>query len=228
MVTNDGMAGMQPVTKTRLVDQVTERLRDQILSGALSPGTRLLQERLAQQLDVSRTPLREALRMLEKDGLVRTVETSNTVEVVQLSRQDARELYEIRAVLDGLAARLAARRKLPSEDLASLHQAVDAMTDSSDPFDTHGFLDAHTTFHLSIAEQCGNQRLKQLSPIIRMSSQMLYPTLRSVPDRMVVSAHEHAEILAAIERGDPAEAEQVARRHIETALDFWLSDDSKK
>src|SRR5438093_10908651 len=101
---------LKPFERTRLVDEVTDRLRSLILDGTLPPGQPLLQISLSEQLGVSRTPLREALRVLENEGFVRISNGNNTLEVVELSPQEMVEMYELREVVDGLAARLAAKR----------------------------------------------------------------------------------------------------------------------
>src|ERR1700704_527143 len=95
-------AKLQALDRVRLVDRIIEQLRDMILDGSLPPGTRLVQEKLAADLAVSRTPLREALRVLEQDGLVSLSASSSAAVVIELDEHDVRELYEIREVLDGL------------------------------------------------------------------------------------------------------------------------------
>src|SRR4051794_28051850 len=100
----------------RLVDEVVSRLRDNIIDGTIPAGSRLPQVALAEQLGVSRTPLREALRVLESEGLLRTADNNRTVEVVQVTPDDLRDMYELREVIDGLAARLAAGKGLSPAD----------------------------------------------------------------------------------------------------------------
>src|SRR5215212_4073666 len=101
-----------------LVQQIAEQLRALIIDGTIPPGTPLLQEKVAAELGVSRTPLREAFRILEQDGLVRVSRTTGTVEVIQLTPLDAAQLYQLREVIDGLAARLAASRHLEQAQAA--------------------------------------------------------------------------------------------------------------
>src|SRR5690348_13675855 len=98
------------VPRARIVEEVLHRLRDAILSNRIPPGERLVQTELAEYFGVSRTPLREALRLLQRDGLVRVADGNGTVEVVRLSREDMIELYAIREVIDGLAARTMAEQ----------------------------------------------------------------------------------------------------------------------
>src|SRR5262245_55444326 len=97
-----------PLTRRRLVDEATQALRDAILSGRLPAGTRLRQTELATRLAISRTPIREALGRLQQEGLVEILPAAG-VRVAVLNLAEAAALYDVREVLDGLAARLAAR-----------------------------------------------------------------------------------------------------------------------
>ena len=218
------MLSVPAVQKTRLVDTVADQLRDLILEGTISPGTRLVQEQLAEKLGVSRTPLREAFRILERENLVRVLPKNNTVEVIQLTGKDALELYQVREMVDGLAARLAAggstdRATRPHlERLTRVVQRIEAA-----PFEIRNFINAHTEFHLRIAQLCGNAHLLQFSSVIRISTQMLYPRMRTGSERITQSVNEHAKILDAVLQGRAADAETLARAHIRAAMDFWFS-----
>jgi GntR family transcriptional regulator, vanillate catabolism transcriptional regulator len=205
----------------RLVDQVAAHLREGILGGELPSGTPLIQEELAEKLGVSRTPLREAFRILERDGLVRSSPRSNTVLVAEFTDEDVTELYQIREVLDGLAARLAATRHPANSDLVQLARYVTQMSNSIRPFNTPRYLQAHVAFHLGIVELSGNKRLRQQEPVFRISAQMLYGRLSTNVERLERSNEEHQQILDAIAAGDGARAEKVARQHIKRALAAW-------
>src|SRR4051794_28938698 len=155
--------------RTRLVDEVTIQLRELILNGEIPPGSQLLQLELAEKLGVSRTPLREAFRILERDGLVRISNGNRTVEVVKWTPEEIREMYEIREVVDGLAARLAARNGLSKEldrELTSLLKVMEKAVEAGRE-DQH--LPAHVRFHAAIAESCGNSRVEALLPLVRMT-----------------------------------------------------------
>src|SRR4029453_5215247 len=96
--------------RPRLVDDVTNRLRQMIVDGTLSAGQPLLQIELSKKLGVTRPPLRGAFRVLEHEGFVRATNGNNTLEVIGLSNEEMTEIYQYREVIDGLAARLAAKR----------------------------------------------------------------------------------------------------------------------
>jgi DNA-binding GntR family transcriptional regulator len=207
------------IQRASVVAQVTDRLREAIVDGTILPGTRLRQEQLAADFGVSRTPVREALRSLATEGLVNL--GSNTADVISLSNEDAREYYELREFIDGLAARLAATRSTPSER-ARLAEIGRELMAETQPFHTGKWLTSHTAFHLGVMRASGNRRLNQFEIVVRISSQMLYPLLSSDENRMLASAREHLDILRAIECQDAEAAEYLAREHIRAAKTAWL------
>jgi DNA-binding GntR family transcriptional regulator len=217
-----------PLRRSRLFDEVTDHLRELILSGQLPPGTQLLQIDLAQQLGVSRTPLREAFRILERDGLIRISNGNKTVEVVSLDSTDVKNLYQVREVLDGLAARRAARRGLSPDARTALDGAVAAMTASIEPLDLAGYSTAHAAFHLGIVEASGNARLAALAPMIRLSTQMVFTRRFQVAaasawavavDKFLTAGNDdHRRIFEAIDVGDHRAAEALARRHVQSTI----------
>lgn len=212
------------VRRTPLVQQIAEQLRALIIDGTIPPGTPLLQEKVAAELGVSRTPLREAFRILEQDGLVQVTRATGTAEVVRLTARDAAHLYELREVIDGLAARLAASQPLSAGIKRDLRKYADQILVSVHPFNTREFLQAHTAFHLGIVKASGNGWMSQVDHLVRISSHMLYPVLKTGEERMALSAEEHTSILNAILAGDPEGAETLARAHIRRASQFWLVD----
>jgi DNA-binding GntR family transcriptional regulator len=208
-----------------------------ILTGQIPPGTRLLQVELSERLGVSRTPLREAIRLLEREGLVRISNRNNTVEVVAFTTAEMKELYELREVLDGLAARLAAKRGVSPEMAAHLRQLLSDMDSvTMDPDDEGIRGKAHLDFHSTIAEVSGNSRLDWFMPIIRVSSQMLIgrmnaarqdPNAHSRLTEVFDESHsDHHAILNAIIDGDARTAENLARRHIRKTYNSWLLKDA--
>ncbi|WP_063129744.1 GntR family transcriptional regulator [Nocardia fusca] len=216
----------------RLVDEVVAHLRDRIIEGVLSPGTRLAQVSLAAQLGVSRTPLREALRVLESEGLLRHCDNQR-VEVVEIGAEDLREMYELREVIDGLAARLAARKGVSSADERRANELLDQMGTSAEPYDPVLRSRSHSQFHELIATASGNSKVQSFCPLIRTSTAALYlpmnrergaanllaaqPT-KSYKDILDEAQVQHSEILEAIVARDPETAEAAARRHIRRTI----------
>jgi DNA-binding GntR family transcriptional regulator len=211
------------IQRASVVGQVTDQLREAILEGVIPPGRRLRQEQVAAELGVSRTPVREAFRSLATEGLVNL--NKNTADVIALNDKDAREYYELRELVDGVAARLAALRSTAAER-AQLRRVGEELLAETKPFHTGKWLTSHTAFHLGILRASGNQRFSQFEIVVRISSQMLYPRLSSDEKRMLASSREHLDILQAIDRGDADTAELLAREHIRAATVAWLNRES--
>ena len=215
-------AGPRPIERPlRLMEAVVEQLRSLILNGELAPGMPLRQQDLAEQLGVSRTPLREALLRLEREGLVET-STSGVSRVVELSGAAAIEILDVREVVDGLAARLMAERGLDAEERAQLDQYLAAMEDANGRDDKHGYLVANTAFHLQLLTGPEHRRLEQFTTLIQMSCQATYLQRQHQTDRLRSSAGEHRGIVEAIAARDPDAAEACARAHIRSARRHWV------
>jgi GntR family transcriptional regulator of vanillate catabolism len=217
----------------RIVDEVLHRLRESILNHEIPPGARLVQTELADRLGVSRTPLREAIRLLEQDGLVQVSDGNRTVEVVRFSREDFIDLYAIREVIDGLAARTMAERGVTEVARAAIEQHLRAMERALKPFHGEDFFVAHVHFHDQIVEHCGNRRLIGQLPLVRLTAGSLrdrFPrhvieNSRNPSAAARVTAKtthdEHNRIFEAILSGDGAEAELAARTHIRNAAIYF-------
>jgi len=215
--------------RTRLVDEVTTHLRELILTQEIPAGSQLLQVDLAEKLGVSRTPLREAFRILERDGLVRISNGNRTVEVVSWTPDELRDLYEVREVVDGLAARLVARKGMSKDLDRVLKRALDQMERAVTKLDHQVQVAAHTTFHAAIAEHCGNSRVIALLPLIRLTGAAVHPALEGAyhgveePRALLLEGLEHHRaIYQALRDGDERAAEDLARRHIRTTIKSGL------
>ncbi|HVW32922.1 MAG TPA: GntR family transcriptional regulator [Acidimicrobiia bacterium] len=219
------------INRPRLVDDVVRVLREKIVRGELPAGTQLLQIDLANQLGVSRTPLREAFRILENDGFLKTSNNNRTVEVVTFTAAEMRDMYEIREVIDGLAARLAATRGFPAEAEAEGRRLLAEMASTSKPHDPLRRMEAHAAFHALFVEHSGNARLGTLIPLIRASSAALFLPFIDNPEGVELtvagtgrvstykelldeSQGSHEALLAAVLEGKATKAETAARKHI--------------
>lgn len=212
----------RPIPRSpRLMEVIADQLRAQILEGQIPPGTVLRQEQVAQQLGVSRTPLREALLMLEQDGLL-TFSPSGVATVVLIDAQDAREIMDIREMVDGMVASILAVKGIPPAARQQLNQLVDEMMAANLAADKHRYLVANARFHLTLLEATEHKRLRAFVPLVRMSAQAVYVHLQAQTERLVQSAGEHAAILTAIDGGDSELAERVARSHVRHAANHWL------
>nr|WP_138467078.1 GntR family transcriptional regulator [Poseidonocella sp. HB161398] len=192
-----------------------QRLLEDIRSGALAPGTRLREVELASRLGLSRTPVREALRLLEAEGLVAHLPRQGAV-VRQLDYAEVAELYEMRSVLEGTAARLAARiaSDVELEELEVLQLAVEAALARADE---RGSSEANRQFHAALHDAARNRFL--IGAIRGMEKTMLIlgPTTLADPERRAGAAEEHRAILAALRARDGSAAEAAMQRHIRNA-----------
>jgi len=221
----DGEIDLRSVGRRRLVDDVISHLRQLILDQELPPGTALLQTELAEKLGVSRTPLREAFRILEREGLVKVANGNRTIEVARFGAAELRDLYEVREVIDGLAARLLARTGL-SEELDGELRTLLAVMDETEPFQPSRWFEAHLGFHVRIATCCGNSQLHSMLNLIRMTTLSLHGPLHDRAELAVgeleeilrVAQEQHYAIYESIRSGDERSAESHARRHIRATL----------
>ncbi len=214
------MTPIAVVRQPRMKEGIVDQLRRLILEGKLAPGTVLRQEHLARQLQVSRTPLREALVALEREGFI-VIAPTGAASVVSLDARDALEIMDVREMVDGLAARLLAQRGLPPDverELSVLAKEMRAIAAR----DKHRFLVANADFHVKIVEATGHARLQQFIPLVRMSSEVVYIHLQNQGRRLTSSAHEHTRLLDAIRSGDADAAERSAREHVRNAAAHWL------
>lgn len=208
---------IQPLdAKPALIDRVLERLVAAIADGTLPPGERLTQETVATRLGVSRQPVSHALQVLRRRGLVVEAGKRGLV-VAPLDAGRLRDLYQVRAALDGLAARLAAERARQGLVAASLRQQASAMLAAGTKLAGHGsigeLIRADVDFHSLIHRMSGN------SAIVETVAEEWPHFMRSMGVALADPAirariwAEHADILARILEGRPAAAENAARQH---------------
>jgi len=190
-----------------LVDQVYQTLLDAISDGSLPPGARITQEEIAEQMDVSRSPVLQALRLLKKDGLVQDA-PGRGVLVAELDAEWIGNLYQVRGALDTLAARLAAERR------AAIDPAIVANgRKAARGKDVKAMIDADIAFHTAIYKASGN-------PLIFETTQFHWVHLRRVMGAVLQSAgqrdaiwDEHEAMAQAIAAGDVARAVEMSEHH---------------
>lgn len=180
--------------------------------GDIRPGQRLVETELAERLGVSRTPVREALSRLEAQGVV--AREGRGLRVATLDHDQLGELYEVRGVVEGLAARLAARHAAP-EEIAVLGDMVDADRRIVD--EARALALANRRFHRQLHRASHNRYLIQMLESMRRSMALLSTTTLATPGRGPQALDEHAAIVAAIAARDEAAAQASAERHISNA-----------
>lgn len=208
-----------------LRELVYEELRNLILSGEIKPGTRMMEIELADSMGVSRTPIREAIRKLEKEGLV-TIEPRKGAYVSTISMNDIVNILQIRGTLEGLAATLAATR-IKEIELMKLKEASQAFDRAVEEGNTKEMISNDTLFHHIIVEASGNDLLikmvTDLQEIVLRFRYLYYKDFK----RAEKMPPEHANILRAIETGSGEMARSAAEFHINSLRDMIIMDSNE-
>ena len=196
-----------------LREVVCETLRDAIRKGKLKPGERLMESQLAEDLGVSRTPVREAIRKLELEGYVIMMPRRGTY-VANLSIRDVNEVFEIRTSLDSLASGLAAER-ITDEELERLQRLLVAIGGYIEENDMDKIVECDTEFHDLLYQASRNSRLVGIIFNLREQLTRFRSTSMAFPGRLKATLEEHRRIVEAIAQGDVAEARAAAEYHME-------------
>lgn len=194
------------------------RLRSDIIEGRIRPNVHLVAADLAESMSASRTPVREALQLLEVDGLVRPGKRGYLVR--EHTADEVRQIYEVRAALEGMAARLAAERAT-DEEIADIEK-IGAHTPTAVDDARTSIVMLNGAFHAAIMDAAGNERMKRVNSSNSEHS-FNYRIAELYSDGEAVAAVEgHARILDAIQRRDPDAAEFEAKQHVFEALETTL------
>lgn len=196
-----------------LRDVVFETLRAAILKGDFKPGERLMEQQLAEKLGVSRTPIREAIRMLEQEGLAVTTPRKGA-EVAKMTLKGMEDVLEIRSVLDDLAVRLAADR-ITEEQLEELRREKDRFEVATASGDVKTLAEADVRFHDIIYEATSNPKLINL--LYNLREQLYRYRVEYLKDSKNYPnlIHEHKEIVESLEARDRKRVMAVMREHVE-------------
>lgn len=198
-------------SRVSLVDSAYRELKRRIMDNVYAPNSRFLEGDLADDLGMSRTPVREALIRLEKDGLIELT-PRHGMRVLPLSAEDMRDIYDALTCLESTAAEMLARRKPGPDLLSSMEKAVTDMDDALARHDLDAWADADERFHRSLLENCGNRRIAAMAfgvwDVIRRARVL---TLRLLPPP-TQSNIEHRNLLDAVRAGDPKTARAIHER----------------
>lgn len=213
--------GAEPSAGRTGADQVYAGLREAILHGRLAPGLVMSQVQLARKLGVSRTPLREAVRMLQREGLL-TGEANRMVRVAPLSIQDVEELYAVRIANEALGIRLTVP-VMTAEDDAVLEDSLRQMARCSDERDVDAWEQHHRAFHAHLVRSGGQRLCRMLAEFSDYAERYRRLYLMGEPRAMSIGAAEHEAIVAACQDRDGARAAVELARHLSrTALTALL------
>ena len=202
----------EPNGRQSLVDRAYQEIRRRILDNEYPPAHQVLEQELAEELGMSRTPLREALVRLQNEHFVQLI-PRHGMRVVPLSLEDLRDTYEVLTALEVAAIERLVRSEPDRKTLAGLDRALDDMDASLKQRDRDAWVKADERFHRTLIDLCGNRRLAAVAYMLwdhghraRMTTVRLRPTLGS-------SNKEHRDVVEAIKRGNWREARAVHLKH---------------
>ncbi len=207
-----------------LADSVFEKIESDILSGKYKKGETFTESRLSELFGVSRTPIREAIRRLEQENLIKI--TTKGVEILGIERSDIEDIYEIRSRIEGLAAKKSAG-KINDDALAKLRDIIDLQEFYTSKGLDEKIRDTDSEFHETIYELCGSAiYLSVLSTLHRRIRKYRRLSIKD-PDRAHKAVEEHREIYRALADRNGELAEKLTARHIENARDNVLKNFSE-
>lgn len=201
---------------TSLRDKVFKYIKSQIITGSYISGESLIESKLAEELGVSRTPIREAIRLLELEGLVDTTPNKGAI-VLGISQKDVEDIYTIRQLIEGLAARWAAERMTDSEK-KELQKIVDLMEFYAQKGNVEELADLDNQFHHLIYEASGSKILNLTLTNLHQFVQLARLESLKVPQRLDCTLAEHHAVLDSFLEGNPDKAERILTNHVQNAF----------
>lgn len=216
---------MTRIAPTALYQEVAERLRQRIFAHELAPGTWIDEQKLAEQYGISRTPLREALKVLAAEGLVE-LKPRRGCYVTEISREDLDDIFPLMALLEGRCAADALRRAQPA-DLAELRAIHERLENAAREGQIEAFFEANQTFHRRIQELAGNRWLLSVIHDLRKVLKLSRLHSLSLEGRLQQSLQEHRAIMAAFEAGDVPRVEGLMHDHLLSGREALARMDAK-
>jgi DNA-binding GntR family transcriptional regulator len=203
---------LKPAKPINMTDHIREVVATDIHEGRLLPGDALDEAQLAERFEVSRTPIREALLQLSAQGLVKIIPRSG-IYVARLSLPELFAMFELLAELEGVCAKMAARR-MNRDEVAALKAAHEAAKPAVEARDADAYAIANARFHEVLYNGCHNPFLKSQIEFIRKRTKVYRQNLFARTARIAISHQDHGRVLKAIEDGDPEAALKHMLDHI--------------
>ena len=221
MTIENGHVGTEFHSPASLVEETVRVITDRIIQGVFPPGTRLVEEHLSREFGISRPPIRESFRALEREGLV-TISPRRGVRVRMLTADEVRDIYVCRATLRGLAAQLATERMTP-ELLVQLETIISRMERAAAESSVSEYQRHVSEFNELVVRISGNHALEELIRTMTVRARLLSFNALSAPGRIESSLQLHRVVLEAFRIGDAATAERCARRSLEESIPIVMA-----
>lgn len=205
-----------PIGRTALAVEVSNHLRQMIFEGALEPGEKVREKLLTEQFGVSRTPLREALKVLAAEGLLELIPNRGAV-ITRQSADELDEVFSVLAVLEGLAGELAAR-EASDKELAGIAQMTRALRQSYEDADRPTYFRINQAIHRAILEAASNDTLARSHELVAFRVQRARYQANLTPGRWRVAVEEHEAIAEALEARDADRCAALMRSHLVNKL----------
>jgi DNA-binding GntR family transcriptional regulator len=215
------MANLGELERTNLADGIASLLRQSIMTGELPPGTRLIEMDLARQLGVSRGPLREAMRILETEGLLEN-NPGRGSSVTQFSEKDIREVYSLRCVLEQEAIQLAASHAQP-DDLIKLQSTLDTLFEAAKEGNPSKVIELDFKFHTEIWEIADHQLLMQVLQGLTTQIRMFLAVQTHLYDDLPEGISDHEKLLESLKEKDGEGGAKIIKDHLQVAEDVILT-----
>ena len=208
--------------KRSRVEYVYDVVKRKILNNEYYPGLQILEQEIAEDLNVSRTPVREALIRLQHEGLVEVIPRRG-VRVVPIVASDMKEIYDVLTSLESMAAELLALKRPDAATLEPMRAATRDMESALERDDLEAWAAADERYHRSLIDLCGNGRLANMANTVRDQGHRARMFTLRLRERPVASMAEHDQVLKAIEQGDWQTAREAHYRHRKRASEELTS-----
>lgn len=208
---------MKVIEKKTLHEEIANNLRELIMAGELQKGDKIKEDELCSSMGISKTPLREALRVLSAEGLIRLVPNRGSF-VSTPTFEEIREMFGVMSVLEGVCAREAAE-KMGEKDLAILEKLHKKLEENYRRKAQREYIRINNQFHSFVQELAGNRTLNQIVNGLRKKILLYRYQSLNLPERFAQSIQEHRDLLEAFRKKDPKKAETLMRRHLKKQCD---------
>ncbi|MDH3885676.1 MAG: GntR family transcriptional regulator [Desulfobacterales bacterium] len=208
---------MKVIEKKPLHEEIANNLRELIMSGELQEGDKIKEDELCSSMGISKTPLREALRVLSVEGLIKLVPNRGSF-VSTPTFEEIREMFDVMSVLEGICARAAAE-KMSAKDLAALEKLHGKLEKNFKRRAQREYIRINNQFHSFVQELAGNRTLNQIVNGLRQKILLYRYQSLNLPERFEQSIQEHRDLIEAFRKKDSKKTETLMRRHLKTLCD---------